>query len=230
MHFGGVRHKPKCMPKRLPWLTCTSRVLTPKVPTSLCRLHKLLSPAQRTGILGPMQFLQAAQVVQSKCKAAPMQTFKLLCHVQKQQKTGPILPPVCALALIPRAGREVMPDAMRCLMDKGSPVADIFDNCSTCDRLATDNAKVAVVSFDSKETLWQPVWQNLLQHNVHVSSRQCQNCCGKQKLQVAHQVCNKEHTVQPGWLICAASMYLYCSGSKLYPLQPKWRVAAASCA
>lgn len=71
-------------------------------------------------------------------KSSPQPTSK------KQQKTGPILPPVCALALIPRAGREVMPDAMRRLMDKGSPVADIFDNCSTCDRLAADNAKVAV--------------------------------------------------------------------------------------
>ena len=31
------------------------------------------------------------------------------------------------------------------LMDEGSPVADVFDNCLTCDQLTADNTKVSAV-------------------------------------------------------------------------------------
>ena len=56
------------------------------------------------------------------------------------------MPSVCALSLIPRAGRKHMPQLLQPLMDDDSPVADIFDSCSICDQLTAENSQVSVVS------------------------------------------------------------------------------------
>lgn len=42
-----------------------------------------------------------------------------------------------------------MPEALQHLMDEGSPVADVFRSCDTCDRLAAENVKATAVGGPS---------------------------------------------------------------------------------
>ena len=64
---------------------------------------------------------------------------------------GALLPSVCALSLIPRAGRKHMPQLLQPLMDDDSPVADVFDSCSVCDQLTVENSQVSTVSASFAE-------------------------------------------------------------------------------
>ena len=50
--------------------------------------------------------------------------------------TGPLLPAACALALMPRSAVALAPAPLRPLMLPGSPVADLYDPCDECERLA----------------------------------------------------------------------------------------------
>ena len=67
------------------------------------------------------------------------------CCCLQASNTGALLPSVCAVSLLPRSGREYLPQALQHLMDEGSPVADVFRNCDTCDHLAAENVKVTAV-------------------------------------------------------------------------------------
>lgn len=49
-----------------------------------------------------------------------------------------MLPSVCALALLPQAGKVYVPIALQHLMEPGSPVADLYGICDTCDQLAAE--------------------------------------------------------------------------------------------
>ncbi|KAL3147174.1 hypothetical protein ABBQ32_002680 [Trebouxia sp. C0010 RCD-2024] len=61
---------------------------------------------------------------------------------------GALLPSVCALALLPASGRHYMPQALQHLMDEGSPVADVFCSCHTCDLLAAENVRVTAAYME----------------------------------------------------------------------------------
>ncbi|DBB01593.1 TPA: hypothetical protein ACH3X1_000240 [Trebouxia sp. C0004] len=63
---------------------------------------------------------------------------------QDSKNTEAMLPSVCALSLIPRAGRKHLPQLLQPLMDDDSPVADIFDSCFICDQLTAENSQVTV--------------------------------------------------------------------------------------
>ena len=64
-----------------------------------------------------------------------------------------MLPSVCAMALLPRTGKSYVPSALQHLMEAGSPVADVFDICGTCEQLAAENTAVNMVC---SALLWQP--------------------------------------------------------------------------
>ena len=65
--------------------------------------------------------------------------------LQESTNTDALLPSVCALSLIPRSGRHHVAPLLQPLMDEGSPVADVFDNCLICDQLTADNTNVSGV-------------------------------------------------------------------------------------
>ncbi len=46
--------------------------------------------------------------------------------------TAPLLPHVCSLALLPMGSRELLPKAIRHIMDEDSPVADLYNDCEVC--------------------------------------------------------------------------------------------------
>ena len=72
---------------------------------------------------------------------------EVTCHfLQDSTNKEALLPSVCALSLIPRAGRKHMPQLLQPLMDDDSPVADVFDSCSVCDQLTAENSHVSTVS------------------------------------------------------------------------------------
>jgi hypothetical protein len=76
-----------------------------------------------------------------------VKTAEVACHsLQDSANTEALLPSVCALSLIPRAGRKHMPQLLQPLMDDDSPVADVFDSCSICDQLTVENSQVSMVS------------------------------------------------------------------------------------
>ncbi|DBB05165.1 TPA: hypothetical protein ACH3X3_010411 [Trebouxia sp. C0006] len=72
-----------------------------------------------------------------------MKTASSVGSSQDSTNTGALLPSVCALSLIPRAGRKHMPQLLQPLMDDDSPVADVFDSCSICDQLTLENSQVS---------------------------------------------------------------------------------------
>lgn len=45
------------------------------------------------------------------------------------QNVQPLSPVACALALLPRQGQLVIPKPLQHLMDVGSPIEDMFDEC-----------------------------------------------------------------------------------------------------
>lgn len=49
------------------------------------------------------------------------------------------------MALLPRTGKSYVPGALQHLMEPGSPVADVFDICDTCEELAAENSQLNVV-------------------------------------------------------------------------------------
>ena len=49
------------------------------------------------------------------------------------------------MALLPRTGKSYIPSALQHLMEAGSPVADVFDICETCEQLAAENHQVNAV-------------------------------------------------------------------------------------
>lgn len=65
-----------------------------------------------------------------------------------------MLPTVCAMALLPagKVGEAYAPSALRHLMtDADSPIADLYQSCSTCDdlRLRDSRATIALVKVRS---------------------------------------------------------------------------------
>ena len=72
-------------------------------------------------------------------------TWYTVNFVMQAGNTGALLPPVCALSLLPRSGQQHIPQALQHLMDKESPVADVFDSCPVCDEFAAENVQVTSV-------------------------------------------------------------------------------------
>ncbi|KAL0035693.1 hypothetical protein WJX79_008956 [Trebouxia sp. C0005] len=73
-----------------------------------------------------------------------MKTASRVGRSQDSTNKEALLPSVCALSLIPRAGRKHMPQLLQPLMDDDSPVADIFDSCPICDQLTLENSQVSM--------------------------------------------------------------------------------------
>lgn len=76
------------------------------------------------------------------------------CLLQVVRKGGAMLPTVCAMALLPagKVGQAYAPSALRHLMtDADSPIADLYQSCSTCDdlRLRDSRATIALVKVFS---------------------------------------------------------------------------------
>ena len=78
-------------------------------------------------------------------------------HAPQQRSRAPLLPTVCAMALLPPgpAGRAYAPAALRHLMtDPGSPVADLYQDCAACGTLRKGVASVQVELLQARVPLF----------------------------------------------------------------------------
>ena len=57
----------------------------------------------------------------------------------------PLLPAVCALALMPRPALQHAPTALQHLMGRDSPISDVYDECGECVQLRTSEGAVQLV-------------------------------------------------------------------------------------
>ncbi|MEW5302265.1 MAG: hypothetical protein WDW36_005067 [Sanguina aurantia] len=74
------------------------------------------------------------------CASMPEQHVTFADFAVSEGGAQPLLPFVCALALLPAKCSPLLPKAVQPLMGQGSPVADIFHECQTCNTLTKERS------------------------------------------------------------------------------------------
>lgn len=72
---------------------------------------------------------------------------------QKSEAGNSLLPHVCAMALLPEGGKEWAPRALQPLMEPGSSVYDLFDECQTCLEISTQFREATLNMIHAGEKL-----------------------------------------------------------------------------